>query len=175
MSSRFLFYRQSLIINIIAVVVLMIFSIVITLNPLVKYPSPATLNVVIVFVCALFYLITDLAGLSLLRRIRQNHDVSWQIINRLSIALLLQFIVQLAIAFELISILRTLYVIRSFSSYLPARFYGQIFMIVIPGLVIFFPTSFNIYTTLKLIQLTRNSQREAIGTMGISAQKNKIS
>ena len=125
MSSRFLFYRQSLIINIIVVLVLMIFSIVIDLNPLVRYPSRL--------------------------RIRQNQNVFWQIINRLSIALLLQFIVQLAVAFELISIFRTLYVIRSFSNYLPARFYGQIFMIVIPGLVIFFTASFNIYTTLKLI------------------------
>jgi len=146
----------------IAVFALVISTVIVLIDPWIKQESPSAFEAILVFIGALLYLVIDLAGLSLLKRIQQYREISWQIMNRLSVALLLQFIVQLVLAFELISTFKTLYAIRQFWSYLPKGFLAQLISMVISDLVIFCTASFNIYSTLKLLQMARKRQDEKI-------------
>jgi|GEM_PF-6814528 len=174
MDNRFLLYRRSFIINIIAVLVLVITSIAIIGDPISTPVVLPIYNLIFFFIGALWYLITGMAGLSLLKRIEQKREISLQIVNRLSIALFVQFLIQLALAFEIFIIFKALYDIRFFFSYLPGKFLAQILIIIIPDIVIFLSASFNIYATIRLMQSGRESQKNIEMTRCVDL-KNKMS
>jgi len=154
MTNRFLFYRLSFIINIIAVLGFIFIVIRAFMDPPESAIHPTVLNLVVTFIGGLLYLVPDLAGLGLLKRIRQNREISWQIVNRVSILLLLQFLIQLYLAFGLVQIFQFLYYRHAFPSTISITIYGYML------LIIFLTTSFNIYTTFKLLRLVRKNLRE---------------
>ena len=158
MNSRFLFYRSSFIINMASVFAFMFLFFTLISKP--EYKMPPRLIIILFFVGAVLYLINDLAGLSLIKRVRQQRDISWQIINSVFVIVFIQFIMQLLVAYGLFKVIKLFYGIRQ---YLHA-FFSAINMlpslIFIAMVIVFFTGSFNIYATLRLMRIAKNNQKE---------------
>jgi hypothetical protein len=113
------------------------------------------------FVGTALYLINDLAGLSLIKRVQQSRDISWAIMNRLIVALFFQFIVQLLVAYGLFQVTKFFYTFR----YSSTSFFSKINMLpsfmLIALVIIFFSSAVNIYATVRLMRLARKNQKES--------------
>ncbi len=159
MNSRFLFYRLSFIMNMIMLLLFAGLFIYILSKPGTSDPPAYVLP--IFFFTILLYLINDMAGLSLVKRIRQNRDISWQVMTRLTVTLFIQFILQLLLAYGLLGFIKTLYSIRYYS----AGFFTKSNMLpvtmVMTLFIIFFGSCINIFATLRLIKLAKKNHREA--------------
>ncbi len=137
---------------------IMCIYIIIIANP--ENASPPKFAVVIFFMGTLLYLINDLAGLSLVRRIRQNLDISWQVMNRLMVAIFLQFVLQLFLAYGLLKLVKLLYPVRAYLHFFFTKVNILSFYMLIGLCIIFFSSSINIYATIRLMRLARIIQNE---------------
>lgn len=159
MNSRFLFYRSSFIINITAVLAFILIFLMILAEPGVSSPPPS-LSIAF-FVGTALYLINDLAGLGLIKRVQQSRDISWAIMNRLIVALFLQFILQLLVAYGLFQVTRFLYTYRYFSTSFFSRTNRLPSFMLMALVIIFFSSAVNIYATIRLMRLARKNQNES--------------
>ena len=159
MKSGFSFYRFSFKINMIAVIVFTAGFIYFLVNPVAPTPL-STLHAAIIIIAAISYLVADLAGLSLVKRLSQNLEVSWRIINGISILIFIQFLFQLVEAYRLIQVTIFLYslltagghfAVDTNTSILGIIGFAAMMIAVISGFI-------NIYGTTRLLSLARKDQ-----------------
>jgi hypothetical protein len=122
--------------------------------------DPDAYVIPIFFLSILLYFINDMAGLSLIKRIRRTRDISQQVMTRLSVTIFIQFILQLFLAYGVISFIRLAY----YSPYYSASLFTRANMLpatmTITIFIIFFSSCVNMYATIRLMKIAKQNHNE---------------
>ncbi|CAN5766914.1 hypothetical protein BH11BAC4_BH11BAC4_07890 [soil metagenome] len=157
MPSRLPFYKFSFIINIISCIFFAGLLIYNVLTRLAKVGEKDSLGIILLFIFTTIYLLTDFAGLDLIKKLKHTENLSRRRVTWIGIGIFLQLVIESLLA---IGIFYGINNIRTLPGEFPVKVYVNLLSYYAVMVIIFLTSAYNIFAILKLIKKVRINQVE---------------